>query len=112
MTNYQHALDPVFKALADPTRRAVIAQLSRRPTAVSELAQPFDMAMPSFLQHIRLLEQCGLVRSVKQGRVRTCHLVPKTLKQAEDWMTEQRELWERRLNQLDAYALKLKESRK
>lgn len=101
-------MDGVFKALADPTRRAVIAQLSCRRRAVSELAQPFDMALPSFVQHLKVLERCGLVRSEKVGRVRSYELVPKRLREAESWLCEQRQMWEQRLDQLDAYLEELK----
>ena len=102
-------LDRVFRALGDPTRRAVLSRLSSGPAAVSELARPFRMALPSFTQHLDVLEECGLVRSRKVGRVRTYHLRPRQLKAAERWMTEQRALWERRLDQLDAYLEEMKE---
>lgn len=102
-------LDGVFRALADPTRRAVIRRLCKGPAAVSDLARPFKMALPSFTQHLQVLESCGLVRSRKVGRVRTFEIVPKPLKRAERWMAEQRFLWERRLNQLDDFLLDLKE---
>jgi DNA-binding transcriptional ArsR family regulator len=102
-------LDRVFQALADPTRRAVVERLSRGPTATSELAQPFKMALPSFLQHLDVLQKCGLVQSRKSGRVRTYALAPKTLKAAEDWMATQRTLWEKRLDQLDSLLADLKE---
>lgn len=92
-----------------PTRRHVLERLSRSPASVSELARPFDMALPSFVEHLRVLEGCGLVRSKKIGRVRTYRLVPKRLKLAEDWLGRQRALWERRLDQLDAYLIDLKE---
>jgi DNA-binding transcriptional ArsR family regulator len=101
-------LDRVFHALADPTRRAVVARLCSGRAAVTELAEPFDMALPSFLQHLKVLEGSGLVRSEKTGRVRTYEVVPEPLQAAEGWMGEQRALWERRLNQLDSYLLKLK----
>lgn len=94
--------EPVFQALADPTRRAVVERLGRGPRSVSELAEPFAMALPSFMQHLRTLERAGLVRSTKVGRVRTCELVPRRLAQAEDWLARRRRLWERRLDQLDA----------
>jgi DNA-binding transcriptional ArsR family regulator len=97
------ALDRVFQALADPTRRAVLQRLSGGVAAVSELAEPFDMALPSFLQHLKVLEGCGLVRSRKSGRIRTYQISPEPLKTAEGWMSEQRALWERRLDQLDRY---------
>ena len=103
MTNQPAELDRVFQALADPTRRAVLQRLSGGTAPVSELAKPFDMALPSFLQHLKVLEVCGLVRSRKSGRVRTCQISPQPLKAAEGWMVEQRTLWERRLDQLDRY---------
>jgi DNA-binding transcriptional ArsR family regulator len=102
-------LDSVFHALGDPTRRAVVSRLSRGPAAVTELARPFNMALPSFVQHLGVLEGCGLVRSRKAGRVRTYHLRPQALKAAEHWMVEQRALWDRRLDQLDEYLKEMKE---
>ena len=109
MPNNAKRLDRVFRALGDPTRRAVVGRLSSGPAAVSELAQPFDMALPSFTQHLAVLEGCGLVRSRKTGRVRTLQLVPQPLQAAERWMVEQRALWERRLDQLDNFLKDLKE---
>jgi len=111
MPNQQHlALDRVFHALGDPTRRAVVQRLGRGPAAVGELAQPFKMALPSFMQHLAALEKCGLVTSRKQGRSRIYSLEPKPLEAAEKWMTDQRALWETRLDQLDSYLLQMKES--
>jgi DNA-binding transcriptional ArsR family regulator len=101
-------LNGVFHGLADPTRRAVLERLSRGPAPVSELARPFPMALPSFLQHLDVLETCGLVKSRKTGRVRTYRLVPKPLKSAESWLEKQRSFWNRRLDQLDAYLVELK----
>ena len=103
-------IDDVFRALSDPTRRHVLERLSKSPASVGELAEPFDMALPSFVQHMSVLEGCGLVRSRKAGRVRTYQLVPKRMKLAEDWMVRQRALWEKRLDQLDAYLITLKET--
>lgn len=100
-------VDGVFRALSDPTRRSVVERLGRGPASVSELAEPFDMALPSFLQHLRVLEDGGLVRSRKRGRVRTYRLVPGRLGAAEDWLAKQRSLWERRLDQFDEYVTKL-----
>ena len=111
MPNQAAPLDRVFRALGDPTRRAVLHRLCGGTATVSELAQPFDMAMPSFLQHLDVLEDCGLVRSEKSGRVRTYRVTPAPLRAAEKWMGAQRELWERRLDQLDEYLLAL-EARK
>lgn len=100
-------IDHVFQALADPTRRRVVERLSRSPASVTELAAPFDMALPSFVQHLRVLENCGLVRSSKAGRVRTYRLAPQKLHTAEDWLGKQRSLWERRLDQLDNFLIQL-----
>jgi DNA-binding transcriptional ArsR family regulator len=105
-------LDCVFQALADPTRRAVVERLSRGSASTSELARPFGMALPSFSQHLDVLEKCGLVRSHKTGRVRTYRLAPERMRAAEHWMTRQRALWERRLDQLDSYLKDLKERKR
>ncbi|QPC95316.1 metalloregulator ArsR/SmtB family transcription factor [Mesorhizobium sp. INR15] len=102
-------MDGIFRALADPTRRRVVERLNRSPASVSELAEPFGMALPSFIEHLKVLEGCGLVRSQKAGRIRTYQLAPEPLKLAENWLSEQRTLWERRLDQFDAYVLTLKE---
>jgi DNA-binding transcriptional ArsR family regulator len=101
-------IDSIFRALSDATRRRVVERLNRGPASVSELAEPFAMALPSFVQHLRVLEDCGLVFSRKTGRVRSYQLAPKRLKTAEDWLTRQRTLWERRLDQLDSYLATLK----
>ena len=98
MPNHTPTIDPLFKALADPTRRSVVAQLSLGPAAVSDLAGAYDMALPSFLQHLKVLESSGLVRSSKQGRVRTFTLEPRRLRDAEDWLATQRAIWEQRLD--------------
>ena len=104
-------LSRVFHGLADPTRRAVLQRLSRGKAAVSELAEPFDMALPSFLQHLDVLEYSGLVRSRKKGRVRTYQLTPQPLRTAENWLERQRTYWNRRLDQLDAYLAEMKEEK-
>jgi DNA-binding transcriptional ArsR family regulator len=110
MANQSVALDRVFQALSDPTRRAVLRRLSGGVAPMSELAAPFDMALPSFLQHMKVLEGCGLVSSEKSGRVRTYRIAPAPLALAESWISEQRALWERRLNQFDRYVLELERS--
>ncbi|SIQ29936.1 metalloregulator ArsR/SmtB family transcription factor [Bosea sp. TND4EK4] len=102
------ALDDTFRALADPTRRAVVQALGRGPASVSELARPFEMALPSFLQHLKVLEESGLVTTAKSGRVRTCSLCREPLAAAETWLEAQRNLWTQRLDQLDAFVLQLK----
>ncbi len=100
---YLVELDLVFRALADPTRRSIVERLGRGAVSTSELARPFDMALPSFTQHLDVLQRAGLVESSKSGRVRTYRLVRARLDEAERWMAAQRDLWERRLDQLDAF---------
>jgi len=102
-------VDAIFRALADPTRRRGLERLTRSPASVTELAEPFNMALPSFVQHLRLLERSGLVASRKVGRVRTYELAPNKLKAAEEWLAQQRSMGERRLDRLDSYLLELKE---
>ena len=101
MLNYQ--LDKTFAALADPTRRALVERLVQGPATVSELAKPLPMSLPAAMLHLKVLEECGLVTSQKVGRVRTCRIDPKMLSQAEQWVSERRQLWERNLDRLGAY---------
>jgi DNA-binding transcriptional ArsR family regulator len=112
MTNNQSTLDSVFQALADPTRRAVIQRLGQRSATVSELAEPFGMALPSFMKHIGVLEASGLVTSKKVGRVRTCEIRPKKLVAAEKWFDEQRALWEGHSDRLTKYVENLNSEEK
>jgi DNA-binding transcriptional ArsR family regulator len=100
MVNHLERLDEVFQALADPTRRAIVARLVRGPASVSELAAPLTMSMPAVLGHLRVLQASGLVRTTKTGRVRTCELEPRVLRTAERWIVERRTEWERRLDRL------------
>jgi len=109
MPNQEIEVEKVFYALGDSTRRAVIERLSTGPAAVKELASPFAMALPSFTQHLGVLEKSGLVRSEKAGRVRTYYLVPKRLKAAESWLETNRKMWKKRLEQLDNYLQTFKE---
>lgn len=102
-------IDGVFRALSDPTRRDVLQRLSARQASVSELAAPYEMALPSFVEHLKILEGCGLVASRKVGRVRTYQLESDRLKLAEDWLARQRIAWERKLDRLDAHLLKMKQ---
>jgi DNA-binding transcriptional ArsR family regulator len=103
MLNQLAALDSVFQALADPSRRVMLERLSRGPASVSELAEPLRMSLPAVVQHLAVLEASGLVRSAKVGRVRTCRIEPKALRIAERWITERRTSWERRLDRLGEY---------
>ena len=108
MANYSTSLDDTFHALADPTRRSVIARLANGPASIKELAQPYDLGLPSFLKHIKVLEACGLVATIKVGRVRTCQLNREKLAAAEKWFDEQRKIWESRYNNLDNLLVTLK----
>lgn len=101
--------DDVFYALSNSTRRKVLEHLSTGPATVSELAAPFDMKLPSFVQHLSVLEQSRLVKSKKRGRVRTYEIAPERLKVVEDWLSTRRQLWEARLDQFDQYVKQLKE---
>lgn len=94
-------MDLVFKALSDGTRRTILERLAVGPASVSDLAKPFDMALPSLMQHLQIMEEAGLIVSEKKGRVRTCRLEAATLRDAENWLSTQRSLWKTRLNQLD-----------
>jgi len=99
MLKYQ-PVDEVFRALGDPTRRDLVERLSGGPATVSQLARPFDMSLSAVMQHITVLESCGLVRSEKVGRTRTCRLEPVGLRLAGDWFAGQQAAWERRLDRL------------
>ena len=97
------SLDLMFQALADPTRRMMVDRLSRGPASVSELAKPFDMSLPAVVQHLQVLEQSGLVRTEKVGRVRTCTMDPGAMSLAEKWINDRRIQWERRLDRLGEF---------
>lgn len=103
MANETDTLTPLFAALADPTRRTVIATLAHGPQAVSALAAHHDMALPSFLKHLDKLEQAGVITSLKSGRVRTCHLHPDALRPAQDWLTREAVKWGDALDRLGAH---------
>ena len=103
MLNQSPMLDPVFQALADPTRRMIVDRLTHGPASVSTLAAPLAMSLPAVLQHLHVLEASGLVLSEKVGRVRTCRIEPSALQTAERWITERRTTWERRLDRLGDY---------
>ena len=103
MAKYSASLDEVFAALSDPTRRGVIRVLGRGPTSVGELAQSASMTLPSFMKHVHTLERCGLIRTAKSGRVRTCTLNRKRLRVIDGWLAEQRAIWERRTDRLEQF---------
>lgn len=101
MAQYSAEIDGVFEALADPTRRSVIRLLGRGPTSVGDLSREFPMTLPSFMKHVRTLETNGLIRTVKFGRVRTCILNRDRLALVDDWLAEQRRIWEERTDRLE-----------
>jgi DNA-binding transcriptional ArsR family regulator len=100
MPSQQLAVDRVFHALGDPTRRAIVEKLSAGPISVSRLAKPLDMTLAAVVQHLQVLEASGLVATEKVGRVRTCRIEPKGFSVAERWISERRSLWERRFDRL------------
>ncbi len=96
-------IDLLFQALADPSRRAMVDRLTRGPASVSELARPLEMSLPAVVQHLHVLEDSGLVRSHKLGRVRTCSVEPAALRAAERWISDRRTFWEESLDRLGEY---------
>lgn len=108
MAKFSGELDRAFSALADPTRRAIVSHLCDGPKSVSELSEPFDMALPSLLKHVRVLEESGLVRSEKTGRVRTCRIEPDALHATKAWLQEHIAAWERRLDRMEAHIERMK----
>jgi DNA-binding transcriptional ArsR family regulator len=112
MANQLSQLDQVFGALSDATRRAIVMRLCEGEASVGELAKPFEMALPSLMKHIRILERSGFVASEKTGRVRTCSLQKEALVTIEVWLAAQREVWEQRLDRLEMYVEKLKKEEK
>lgn len=103
MAQYPEQLNGIFHALADPTRRAVLRQLGKGPASISDLAKPFDMALPSFMKHIHFLEDSGWIRTRKRGRVRTCAIERKPFAVVEAWLSAQRALWEGRTDRLEQF---------
>jgi len=109
MAEYSQNLNALFQALGDPTRRGVIARLSRGPASVSDLAAPFEMALPSFMKHIRQLEQSGWISTRKTGRVRTCAIDADRFAEAQGWLESQRLVWEQRTDRLERFVTENKE---
>ncbi|MBD3770517.1 MAG: winged helix-turn-helix transcriptional regulator [Rhodobacterales bacterium] len=108
MAKYSIDLDKAFSALADPTRRAIVNLLCDGPKSVSELSEPFDLALPSLLKHVRVLEESGLISSEKAGRVRTCKVQPDTLRETEAWIHQHIAVWENRLDRMEAHIQRMK----
>lgn len=112
MAKLDAQLDLCFSALGDPTRRMILARLARGRASVGELAAPHAMALPSFMAHLKRLEEAGLVRSEKRGRTRICELAPEAFRPAQDWLGAQRDIWEGRLDCLDDYVTRLMKERR
>lgn len=112
MAKFSTDLDPdlnsTFSALADPTRRAIVSRLCDGPKSVSALAEPFDIALPSLLKHVRVLEASGLVSSQKSGRVRTCRIEPEALQATQAWLVQHIAAWESRLDRMEAHIERMK----
>ena len=105
MVKYNRELDATFQALADPTRRAIVAALARGQASVSELARPHRMSLPAVMKHLRVLQKAGLVTQKKHGRTRRCRLVARPLKNAEAWISQYRAYWETQFAALDRYLM-------
>jgi DNA-binding transcriptional ArsR family regulator len=112
MEQYQERLNGIFQALADPTRRAVLGRLGKGPASISELAKPFDMALPSFMKHIHFLEDSGWIQTRKEGRVRTCVIEKKPFAAVETWLSTQRALWEGRTDRLEQFVITARKKEK
>lgn len=112
MEQYSEQLTGIFQALADPTRRAVLGRLGKGPASITDLAKPFDMALPSFMKHIHFLEESGLIRTRKEGRVRTCVIERKPFAMVEGWLSAQRTIWEDRADRLEQFVVSAQEKRK
>lgn len=108
MANHSPDLDRTFAALSDPIRRAIVSRLCEGPRSVSELSEPFEIALPSLLKHVRVLEESGLISSEKTGRVRTCRIERRALQETEAWIHRHVATWERRLDRLEAHVQRLK----
>lgn len=108
MAKFSTALDKAFSALADPTRRAIVSQLCDGPKTVSELSEPYKIALPSLLKHVQVLEQSGLVSSEKIGRVRTCKVETRVLHETETWIQQHISAWESRLDRMELHIERMK----
>lgn len=111
MAKHDPALSLVFHALSDPTRRSILTRLAEGPTSVTQLAAPTGLRLPTVMRHLALLEEAGLIASSKDGRVRTCSIVPQALDPVRAWIDEQRTLWEARLDRLDALVMRMMKER-
>jgi len=103
-------LSATFAALADPTRRAILARLALGETSVSELAEPFDISLPAVSRHLKVLEGAGLIARSREAQWRPCRIEPEALKGVDEWLEEYRQLWEQRLDRLEDYLRTLQAS--
>lgn len=106
MTKHYPELSLLFHALADPTRRSILTRLAEGPARVTDLSEPTGLRLPTVMRHISVLEEAGLIATSKDGRVRTCAIVPEALEPVRTWLDEQRAIWEARLDRLEAFAMK------
>lgn len=111
MAKHDTDLSLLFHALADPTRRSILARLGESPARVTDLAEPTGLRLPTVMRHLSVLQEAGLISTSKDGRVRTCAIVPEALEPARTWLDEQRAIWESRLDRLDDYVMKLMKER-
>lgn len=111
VTKHDPDLSLLFHALADPTRRSILTRLAEGPAPITELAKPTGLRLPTVMRHLSVLEEAGLIATSKDGRVRTCAIVPEALVPARSWLDEQRAIWEARLDRLDNYVTKLMKER-
>jgi DNA-binding transcriptional ArsR family regulator len=105
-------LSATFSALADPTRRAILARLASGETSVTELAEPFEMSLPAVTKHLKVLERAGLITRSREAQWRPCHLEAKPLQEVSDWVEQYRQFWEQRLNRLETYLKKIQAKEK
>ena len=111
MAKHDMDLSPLFHALADPTRRSMLSRLAEAPARVTDLAEPTGLRLPTVMRHLSVLEEAGLITTSKDGRVRTCAIVPEALEPVRSWLDEQRAIWEARIDRLDAYVMTLMKER-
>ncbi|MCW3835722.1 ArsR/SmtB family transcription factor [Sphingomonas canadensis] len=111
MSNYDPDLSRLFHALADPTRRAILTRLAKMPARVTDLAGPTGLRLPTVMRHLSVLEEAGLIATSKDGRIRTCAIVPEAFDPARTWLDEQRAIWEGRLDRLDAFVMRVMKER-
>jgi DNA-binding transcriptional ArsR family regulator len=112
MVQFMDRLSATFSALADPTRRAILARLALGETSVTELAEPFEMSMPAVSKHLKVLEKAGLIARGREAQWRPCRIEAQALKPVDEWLENYRRLWEQRFDRLDAYLQELQAQEK